>query len=308
MPQTPRISVVIPAYNAEKTLARTLDSVLAQTLPPVEILVVDDGSRDQTPALVESYAPRVRLIRQANAGPSAARNHGIREAQGDWIALLDSDDAWLPGKLERQAQELGPDVALVHCYSLDEEHRFEGTLNFDRLWKHNHVGTSTVLMNKQLFTEVGGFVEDRLFIGAEDYNLWLRMAATGQRIVTVHEELSIYTPAENSLSQQVARVIKAELLNADVIGKELQLPQSQIDEKKADLYEEYARALFWIRDLPLARQYYREVLKLRPSATSLLHWLATYLPSSLLNYRRKTAAAVAAPLPSASSHSLLVTK
>ena len=307
MTTAPKISVVIPAYNAERTIVRTLESALAQTLPPHEVIVVDDGSRDGTPAVVERYAPRVRLVRQVNAGPSAARNHGVRVATGDWIALLDSDDAWLPQKLERQAQELGPDVALVHCYSIDEIHRFSGELTFDRLWKHNHVGTSTVVMNKELFEQTGGFQEDRKFIGAEDYNMWLRLCATGKRIATVHEELSIYTPAENSLSQQVARVIEAELLNAEVIAKQYQLPASMLRNKQADLCEEYARALFWTRDLPLARKYWKNVLKLRPSATALLHYLATFVPASLLNARRKPQGA-SSPVPAVATAGMLVTK
>ena len=100
------ISVVIPTCNRRDLLPRALDSVLAQTSLADEIIVVDDGSHDGTPELVRRNYPQARLIVQSNAGVSAARNRGISSATGEWIAFLDSDDAWLPRKLERQLQSL----------------------------------------------------------------------------------------------------------------------------------------------------------------------------------------------------------
>src|SRR5690606_27199889 len=95
----PLISVIIPAYNAEATIVEAVESVLAQTYRPLEVLIIDDGSSDATAALIENKYESVRVIRQSNAGPSAARNHGIREAKGAWVAFLDADDRWLPEKL-----------------------------------------------------------------------------------------------------------------------------------------------------------------------------------------------------------------
>ena len=95
----PRVSVVIPAYNAAAYLRRALHSVLAQTVPAHEIIVVDDGSEDGTADYVERTFPMVRVLRQPNGGPGAARNRGVREASGDWIGLWDADDMWLPEKL-----------------------------------------------------------------------------------------------------------------------------------------------------------------------------------------------------------------
>lgn len=283
---TPSISVVIPAYNSAGFIANTLQSVLAQTLPPLEILVVDDGSKDNTAEVVRGFAPRVRLVQQANAGPSAARNHGIRESQGEWIALLDADDSWLPNKLERQARAMTPDVALVHCYAVNEERPLDREVTFDVLWEHNHIGTSTTVVRRQALLEVGGFPEDRKFIGAEDYNTWLRLTGAGHKIATVHEELIHYTPAPNSLSQQISRVIQGELRNIDDIGQRLKIPGPKLRAKKAAIYSEYGKALFWLRDMPLARRYYGELLKLRPSSEALKFWLATFLPAALLNLRR----------------------
>jgi len=105
-PSTPLVSVIIPAYNATAFLGETLDSVLAQTYPNLEIIVVDDGSTDDTPDLLGSYGDRIRVLRQANSGQATARNHGAREAHGELLAFLDSDDLWDPDKIARQVELL----------------------------------------------------------------------------------------------------------------------------------------------------------------------------------------------------------
>ena len=151
MNQSLSISVVIPAYNAEGCVVRAVESVLAQSRPAMEVIVVDDGSRDATAAVAERFGPAVRVLRQANGGPAAARNHGVREAGGEWIAFLDADDAWLPQKLERQAEKLdGAQVGVVHCYVVDvlEKFRYTGEQTFDRLWRQNVIGTSTAIVRK----------------------------------------------------------------------------------------------------------------------------------------------------------------
>ncbi|MFZ1810373.1 MAG: glycosyltransferase family 2 protein, partial [Candidatus Nitrotoga sp.] len=96
----PRFSVIIPAYNAAGTLARALDSVLTQTWAAFEVIVIDDGSIDNTAAVAASYGEKIRYLRQNNAGVSAARNHGARIASGDWLAFLDADDWYYPDRLE----------------------------------------------------------------------------------------------------------------------------------------------------------------------------------------------------------------
>ncbi len=115
------VSCVIPAWNATETIARTIASALHQTVAPLEILVVDDGSTDDTAQVVGSIGGTVRLIRQANAGGEAARNRGISESSGEFIAFLDADDIWLPEKLERQLAVLRgrPEVAIVGCLVLN---------------------------------------------------------------------------------------------------------------------------------------------------------------------------------------------
>src|ERR1035441_5323830 len=100
------ISVVIPAYNRSRFIAETLESVLAQTLQPDEVLVVDDGSTDDTAAIAESFVPRVRVFRRSNQKQAAARNFGVMQATSEWIAFNDADDLWDPNKLELQMEEL----------------------------------------------------------------------------------------------------------------------------------------------------------------------------------------------------------
>lgn len=109
------VSVVIPAYNASPFLRETLASALAQTHRPLEVIVVDDGSTDDTAAIAESFGPPVRVIRQPNQGESVARNRAIDEAAGEWIAFLDADDLWKPEKLAAQLALAEPDVVAIQC-------------------------------------------------------------------------------------------------------------------------------------------------------------------------------------------------
>ena len=111
-----QVSVVIPTYNRLSVLPRALDSVFGQTLPALEVIVVDDGSTDGTADWVRANYPKARVIEQENRGVSAARNTGIRESCGQWLAFLDSDDSWLPKKLHEQVQALGlePEIRLCH--------------------------------------------------------------------------------------------------------------------------------------------------------------------------------------------------
>ncbi len=114
---TPTVSVVIPTYNRANLVSQAIESALAQTHPPHEVIVVDDGSTDDTVTVGAKYGPVVRYLRQTNSGPSVARNLGVDAATGDWIALLDSDDLWLPTKLEKQLRLLRqfPDAAACYC-------------------------------------------------------------------------------------------------------------------------------------------------------------------------------------------------
>jgi glycosyltransferase involved in cell wall biosynthesis len=182
-----QISVIVPTFNRVHTLPRALDSVLGQTRPAAEILVIDDGSQDATQRLIRTRYPDCRYLKQANQGVSAARNRGIREAKCEWIALLDSDDAWLPDKLHRQHQALQCQPEYRFCHT--DEIWIRNGVRVNPMKKHGKSGgriftdclprcvisPSAALLHRSLFTEYGLF--DPSLPACEDYDLWLRICA-----------------------------------------------------------------------------------------------------------------------------------
>ncbi|MEQ9638590.1 MAG: glycosyltransferase [Alphaproteobacteria bacterium] len=186
----PRVSVVMPAYNAEATIAEAIDSVLAQDLADLELIVVDDGAIDATAEIVAGYAARdrrVRLIRQDNAGVSATRNRAIAEARAAYVAFLDADDAWEPDKLAHQAALLDRRPEVGFCYTaqtiIDGAGRAISTYAvkpdyrgrcLPALARSNGIGLSTVMARTELLRAVGGF--DETLDLCEDWELWIRLA------------------------------------------------------------------------------------------------------------------------------------
>jgi glycosyltransferase involved in cell wall biosynthesis len=180
-----QISVIIPTYNRSQTLPRALDSVIAQSYKAAEIIVVDDGSSDDSAAMIENNYPQVTLIRQHNKGVSAARNTAIKHAQSDWIALLDSDDEWLPHKLEtiRQAYLKNPQQILFHSDELwirngrrvnpMKKHAKQGGMIFQQCLPLCVISPSAAVIQRSVFDSVGLF--DETLPACEDYDLWLRL-------------------------------------------------------------------------------------------------------------------------------------
>lgn len=289
----PSVSVVIPAYNSAGCIRRAIDSALAQTTPPLEVIVVDDGSRDETGEVVGAYPEPVRLVRQENGGPGAARNHGVRMARGEWIGLLDADDAWLPHKLAAQSEPTaGPRTGVIHSAVLSgNTQEIPERATFERLWSRNVVKTSTVLVRKSAFEEVGGFDEDRALIGVEDYNLWLRLARAGWEIVYCPEVVCEKTDVPGSLSNQIERFVKAEQANVDKLTSQLGLPDEMVRRKRAALAEEYGRLFFHYRQMRGARELLSGALRDGASPGRYAWWLATFLPPALLDWRRRRRAA-----------------
>lgn len=189
----PTVSVVIPTYNRAHVLPRALDSVLAQTYRDFEVLVVDDGSTDETADVLAHYGDRderVRyLVQPQNTGVSAARNRGIREARGSLVAFLDSDDAWFPEKLERQVgrfRQSSDDVGLVYCgveTVYDKEIDDEGWVFqpghrgdvFEDLLLENVIHTGSGVVIRRSVTDAAGFFDEGI-PASEDYEYWIRIA------------------------------------------------------------------------------------------------------------------------------------
>lgn len=193
----PLVSVVMPAYNARPYIEQAVRSVLDQDYPHVELIVVDDGSRDGTPEAVEAlFGDRVRVLRQQNGGPAAARNRGIDAANGTLLAFLDADDVWLPGKLQAQVSYIldHPDVGLVYGKFLRWESAADGSFApppppegdgpglveahsgwiYRELLFDNIVHIITALVRKTVLESVAG-LDESLRTG-EDYDLWLRVS------------------------------------------------------------------------------------------------------------------------------------
>ncbi|MEE4113452.1 MAG: glycosyltransferase, partial [Desulfobacteraceae bacterium] len=185
-PPTPRVSVIIPTHNRSWCLPEAIDSVLSQTYENLELIVVDDGSTDDTPALLARYGSRLRCLRQTNQGVSAARNRGLQAAKGTLIAFLDSDDIWQPEKLTRQVEFFNRQPAAKICQTEEtwirrgvrvnpkRRHRKPSGWIFEASLALCLVSPSAVMMRRELLEEMGGF--DESLPACEDYDLWLRVS------------------------------------------------------------------------------------------------------------------------------------
>jgi glycosyltransferase involved in cell wall biosynthesis len=189
----PQVSAIIPTYNRKRYVQLAIDSALTQTYPNLEVIVVDDGSTDGTEAALAGYAEKIRYIKQENQGESVARNVGIYASQGEYIALLDSDDLWKPDKVERQLEFLqnNPDIGLVSCHvGVINEHGTVVTggpvhpeqksdrVSLENLVLDSPVHASTILLHRQSLDDVGVF--DTTIRYGEDWDLCLRLASKYQ--------------------------------------------------------------------------------------------------------------------------------
>lgn len=194
------VSVIIPTYNRAKTIERTVNSVLAQTWKAIEIIVVDDGSTDQTPEILKGYGDKIRAIRQKNGGPAAARNTGIKAATGDIIAFLDSDDLWLPEKTERQMRliQAGEPAGVICCVCSCKMNFAAGPLDSfkyqglhpaqregiwvnpaDFLVNRFLLFNQVVSVRREALSQAGLFREDLPFGLNDDYDLSVRLSLIG---------------------------------------------------------------------------------------------------------------------------------
>ena len=216
----PRFSVIIPAYNAATTLARAVDSVRAQSWPAHEIIVVDDGSRDDTAHVAENYGESLKVIRQVNSGVSAARNAGVRVASGDWVAFLDADDWYLPDRLKLHGEWIDADPMLAFLTGDYEYRDGAGQLLGTSLAQHDagrmmvakasgdarvvmdrpeefrayvadHFGdTHTLSVPRATFIELGGYPPG--FKVCEDVHFLIRLAARSSRVGVLCTPLGVY--------------------------------------------------------------------------------------------------------------------
>jgi glycosyltransferase involved in cell wall biosynthesis len=218
----PSVSVIIPTYNHRAYVLETLESVFAQTFTDYEVIVVNDGSPDDTAELLRPLAEqgRIRYIEQPNAGQAAARNRGLAEARGEFIAFLDDDDLWPPDKLEWQVAEMNSDPRLVAVYGWHQD-AFSGdppeeiVVNrqaVDIQWNNWIITPGQGLIRRQVTLAIGGF--DLTLNGADDWDLWIRLFASGP--VKYVRRVSLYYRRHSSndsadparMFQRCRRVIK----------------------------------------------------------------------------------------------------
>lgn len=230
-----KISVIIPTYNRAEMVANAVESVLSQTCPPTEIIVVDDGSTDHTVTRLAAFQNQIKVIRQCHQGVSAARNVGIQTSRGDWLAFLDSDDLWKRKKLERQCKALDNHVGFMVCYTNEEwrqkgrwrnqkkiHRKYNGRI-FQKCLPLCIISPSSVLLHRKVIKEIGLF--DESLPACEDYDYWLR---TSRRFAVLYiderlivkragdwEQLSQQHSLDRYRIQALQKVLKDPLANDD---------------------------------------------------------------------------------------------
>ena len=257
----PLVSVIMPAFNVERYIAESVQSVIAQTYRRWELIIIDDGSTDATADVIQGLASsdsRIKLISQQNQKMAKARNAGLRQSEGELIAFLDSDDLWIKEKLELQVKALKENAAdlvfsdgfIFHDDNVFDESMtfatlvggFDGAEMFRDLMLMNRIPILSVLTRRKVLDDVGGFDEwrDR---GAEDYDLWLRIARRDHRFYGMRERLVRYRVRSDSMSRQTVDMLKSEVA---VIEKHL--AHSNMDggfkrRRRRHLYRSLAAAL-----------------------------------------------------------------
>jgi teichuronic acid biosynthesis glycosyltransferase TuaG len=221
--ENPFFSIIMPAYNAADYITEAIESVIAQEFLNWELLVIDDGSTDETQEIVNGFIEkdtRVKLYSQPNQGLAGARNTGLRNAKAEWIAFLDSDDIWLPQKLQVQyktLQSVKADVVFSNGYTLFEGNLKPGIYHFEVLYglfsgdtaykellKQNFIPVLSVIVNR-LWIERIGLQDEDVTSGSEDWDYWLRLAKAGATFYGIEERLFIYRVHKNGMSAKNLR-------------------------------------------------------------------------------------------------------
>jgi glycosyltransferase involved in cell wall biosynthesis len=279
------VSVIIPAYNGERFIGRTLKSVLSQTHEPLEVVVVDDGSTDKTPLIVEEAAARdsrIRRFRIQNSGVAAARNFGINQARGELIAPLDADDLWHPQKLALQVEVMrnsSTRVGLVYCWSLDidENDRIiapvrdkcsvEGFVAGELASRNNFLENGSVpLIRRSYLDAVGGYDMSSRYVGSEDWKLYFALAEICEFAV-VPSHLVGYRRLSTGMSRNVPAMERSiEHVEEWILERSPGLPESA---KRQMFYHSNSYLAYLAlsnNDFVNAARYHFRSLKAKPSA------------------------------------------
>ncbi|MFN5183738.1 MAG: glycosyltransferase family 2 protein [Bacteroidota bacterium] len=207
---SPIVSVIMPAYNSEEFIAEAINSVLIQTFPDWELIIIDDGSTDKTREIVSPFLKdkRVKYFYQENKKQGCARNNAVKHAVGDYLSFLDADDLYHPNKIEIQInyfKKQNPDLVFTQGWCIEGgtgkesvternviQGLFTGLTFLGLLLNRNRIPLSSVMMKKECFFEVGGFTEDKEIQNAEDYQLWIKLADAGCNFLGINERTFYY--------------------------------------------------------------------------------------------------------------------
>jgi glycosyltransferase involved in cell wall biosynthesis len=228
----PMVSVIVPAFNSEASLPAALLSIAQQSVKPLEVLVIDDGSSDGTMAVAKSCAGEMQgidviLLSQDRKGPGAARNLGLAKARGELVAFLDADDSWLPEKIERSLAQMQDRVLVAHdfievCGGREtlrdpSRHFLSAPDPYAALFLRCYIATSTVMARREAVLAAGGFAED--LPAAQDYDLWLRLLGQpGARFAILPEALMRYAVSPSGITSKAEqrRVCSMEALRRNL--------------------------------------------------------------------------------------------
>ena len=274
----PKASVIIPVYNSSKYLSETIDSVLSQTYQDFEIVTVDDGSTDSSKEIIEKFIEKnpdkIKYIYQSNKGIAGARNTGIRNAKGEFIALLDADDKWHPQRLEDEVKviESSKDIGLVHADMQNisdtgqmlsipkrEKKYLSGNIFEPLFLREAEIDALTVLFRKECCDKVGLFDEDPICMGVDDRDLWLRISRQ-YKIQYVDKVLAYYRVHEENYSKELQKMITARVYVVDKFcpskGGNKKLRKMALTR----IYKEAGDHFLFKQNFKEARQYYLKAI------------------------------------------------
>lgn len=284
------VSVIIPTYNRAGLIHETVDSVLAQTYRALEVIVVDDGSKDHTNQVIRSYGDKVVYRYKENGGQASARNLGIQIAQGQYIAFIDSDDLWTPHKLERQMDALlSSQYVWAYCdVELFQEQQILGRYSDShqpyqhqiahQLLLDNFIASPSPIVSREVFEQVGYFDEDQQLRSREDWEMWLRIAAA-YPVAYIREALARYRVHASNVTRQ-EDVLTLHRSQLKVLEKALTCASAVYTPVKqrafAAQFIRTGRALWGQGDIKGARKMFAQAIHCYPlHMDSYFFWVAT---------------------------------
>ena len=301
------VSVIIPVYNGSKYLRETVKTIAEQTYPSVEILLINDGSKDNSLELINKLADEYKNIvpiDKENGGVASARNYGLKHARGEFVAFCDQDDLWIPEKLARQVPLFSnPQTGLVYCGSVARytelnkdvkpgfDHQFRGPV-FERLVYENMFTCCTVIARKAAVEAVGGFDSDRALMGVDDWHIWLKLAREVEfDFVADHLAVHVFHGANYSSNEEKMHI--AELVCIDKIESTMKGSKYLVDWRKvrANIHEKYAASYLYNGDYKLASKAFSDAAELVPNSklkikATLLGYLPRFFLGSMQGIKR----------------------